>query len=191
MRLHHYLPLFLTSVVSLTAAAPAPANDLTVRDGSEVVAAVKAIAEQTKTLNETVSSYDGGIVDTVTALEIETEAIALNNELRQAIWVTKGSDNFTMAESKDVSTAFLKMVPVVESTLANIISKEDEFSNGLLGIWSLEFLVKYNLETEKRLALELGHEVEKRLTPIYAEIAPIVVGQIKAAFTKAIKAYSD
>lgn len=191
MRLHHYLPLFLTSVVSLTAAAPAPANDLTARDGSEVVAAVQTIAEQTKTLNETVSGYDGGIVDTVTALKIETEAITLNNDLRQAIWVTKSSENFTTAESKDVSAAFLQMVPVVESTLANIISKEDEFSNGLLGIASLEFLVKYNLETEKRLALELGDEVEKRLTPVYAEIAPIVIGQIKTAFTKAIKAYSD
>ncbi|RMJ23942.1 antigenic cell wall galactomannoprotein [Aspergillus sp. HF37] len=191
MRLHHYLPLFLTSVASLTAAAPAPTNDLAVRDGSEVVAAVNTIAEQTKTLNETVSSYDGGIVDTVTAIEIETQAIELNNDLRKAIWVTQNSDNFTTAESKAVSTAFLEMVPVVESTLANIVSKEEEFSNGLLGIWSLGFLVKYNLETEKRLALELGHEVEKRLTPVYAEIAPIVISQIKTAFTKAIEAYSD
>lgn len=103
IRLHHYIPLLLTGAASLTAAAPAPANDLTKRDGSDVVAAVNQVASQTKTLNETVSSYDGGIVNTLTVIEIETEAIALNNDLRSAICVTEESGNFTEAESLDVA----------------------------------------------------------------------------------------
>lgn len=184
-----FIPLLLTAAATLTAATPALSNDLTKRDGQAVVDAVKAISEQTTKLNTTVASYGGGIEGTVTALEIETEAVGLNNDLREAVWTAKCSDNFTDSESLAVSGAFLNLLPVVKSTLKNIVSKKDEFDDGLLGIASLSFLVKYNLETEQRLSIKLGGIVEDKLTEDYADLAPLVLGQIKTAFKNAIEAY--
>ena len=187
----HLNPLILlTTAISLVSAAALPANDLTKRDGSAVVAAVAKISDQTEALNSTVSSYDGGILGTLTALKIETEAIGLNNALRSAISTTKHSANFTDAESLSVATAFLNLVPVVQSTLDNIVSKKPDFDTGLLGIASISFLVKDNLETEQQLSLKLGQEVEKKLTAVYAAIAPLVLDEIDGAFTAAIDAYS-
>lgn len=188
MRLN--LPLLLTTAVSLVSAAATPDNGLTKRAASDVIAAVHKISDQTKTLNSTVSSYGGGILGTLTAVKIETEANALNDDLKDAIRTAKRSAKFTDAQSLTVSTAFVDLVPVVRSTLNNIVSKKPEFDTGLLGVGSLSFLVLDNLKTEKGLSLKLGQAVENKLTPDFAQIAPVVLNQVREAFTKAIDAYS-
>lgn len=191
--MHLNLNLLLLCATSLTTALPNPnLNPLTQRADSSnpVVAAVEKISTQTTTLNSTVAGYSGGIEGTITAIKVETEAICLNTDLREAVHTVSKLGNFTDAESQDIALSFINLVPTVNSTLATIVSKKDEFDDGLLGVASLSFLVKYNLETEKELSVKLGDEVKGRLTPDFASVAPLVLGQIKEAFTHAIQAYS-
>ncbi|KAL4899484.1 hypothetical protein BDW74DRAFT_110498 [Aspergillus multicolor] len=191
--MHFHIPLIL-ALTALTTASPVPvlasdARQLTKRDGAAVISAVNTITESMTTLNDTVTSYKGGILGTVTALKIEFQAIALNNDLRDAVSVTKASANFTEEESLNVSAAFLDLQPNIDSTLDNIVRKKPQIDNGLLGIGSLGFLVKANLVTERDLAASLGDEVVKRLTKTYSGIAPIINEQIQAKFEEAIAAF--
>ncbi|RDW83569.1 cell wall mannoprotein 1 family protein [Aspergillus mulundensis] len=193
MRFHIPLILALTALATASPVpvqAPAPdAHPLSKRDGAAVISAVNTITESMITLNDTVTSYKGGILGTVTALKIEFQAIALSNDLRDAVSTTKASANFTEEESLNVSAAFLDLQPNIDSTLDNIVRKKPQFDTGLLGIGSLGFLVKANLVTEKDLAAKLGDEVVKRLTATYAGIAPIINAQIQAKFEEAIAAF--
>ena len=189
--MHFHIPLIILSAASLGAAIPSPSNGnvLNKRDADAVVAAVQKISSQAITLNSSVASYPGGITGTIDAIKIETEAIGLNFDLRNAVYTAQKSDNFDDDGSLNVAAAFLDLTPIVTSTLDTIIDKKPEFDRGLLDFASLSFLVKYNLQTEKRLSLKLGDVVQGKLTPDYAAIAPLVLGQIEDAFTKAISVY--
>lgn len=177
------LPILLA-----TAALASPVHHAK-RDGAAVIEAVNTISESMITLNTTVTSYKGGILGTVTALKIEFQSIALSNDLRAAISTTTDSANFTEDESLNVSGAFLDLQPNIFSTLDNIVAKKPQFDNGLLGLGSLAFLVRANLENQRDLAAELGEAVVVKLTATYAGIAPLLNAQIAEKFEEAIAAY--
>ncbi|KAL5337373.1 hydrophobic surface binding protein A-domain-containing protein [Aspergillus crustosus] len=185
MRFHTPLLLALTA---LTQATPL-LTDLIKRDGAAVIDAVNTISESLITLNNTVTSYRGGILGTVTALKIEFQSIALSNDLRAAIRTTTSSADFTEDESMLVSAAFIDLQPNIFTTLDNIVLKKPQFDNGLLGIGSLAFLVRSNLESQKDLAGQLGEAVTDKLTATFAVIAPLLNAQIAAKFDEALAAY--
>ncbi|KAL4876950.1 hydrophobic surface binding protein A-domain-containing protein [Aspergillus karnatakaensis] len=135
MRFHAPLLLALTAIAQATPIA----NDLLKRDGAAVIDAVTTISESLITLNNTVTSYRGGILGTITALKIEFQSIALSNDLRAAIRTTTDSADFTEDESLHVSAAFIDLQPNIFTTLDNIVFKKPQFDNGLLGIGSLAF----------------------------------------------------
>lgn len=182
---------FLFSLLAATALASAiPTTTITKRDATAVVDAVNTIASQMVVLNNTVTSYDGGILGTITALNIEVESVKLSNDLKDAISTTQAAANFTNAESLTVASAFINLEPQIFSTLNNIVAKKPQFDTGLLGIGSLAFLVKGNLQQQKDLSAQLGDAVAAKLAPLYASLAPMINQQIADAFAKAIAAYS-
>ncbi|PYI04102.1 antigenic cell wall galactomanno protein [Aspergillus sclerotiicarbonarius CBS 121057] len=187
----HLLTLFtaLTAVVSATpSTVPQPIIKIK-RDASGVVSAVNTISTQLITLNSTVSGYPGGIEGTLSALQIQAETIQLEFDLKTAISVTRQSANFTDAESQTVAEAFVTLEPQIASTLANIVSKKPDFDDGLLGIASLSFLVKFDLQELSSLSSALGSAVQAKLSGTYAELAPLVLNEISSAFKSAIAAY--
>ncbi|GIJ92576.1 hypothetical protein Asppvi_001854 [Aspergillus pseudoviridinutans] len=182
---------FLFSLFAATALASAiPTATIVKRDAPAVVDAVNAIASQMVVLNNTVTSYAGGIQGTLTALKIEVESVKLSCDLRDAISTTQDAANFTNAESLTVAQAFISLEPQIFSTLNNIVAKKPKFDTGLLGIGSLAFLVKSNLQQQKDLSAQLGDAVVAKLAPLYAQVAPVINKQIADAFDKAIAAYS-
>ncbi|KAL3473226.1 hydrophobic surface binding protein A-domain-containing protein [Aspergillus californicus] len=185
--MHFHVPLLL-AVAAIAQATPV-LNNLVKRDGAAVIDAVNTISDAMVTLNTTVTSYKGGLLGTVTALKIEFQSIALSNDLRSAIRTTTDSANFTEDESLYVSAAFLDLQPNIFSTLDNIVRKKPQFDNGLLGIGSLAFLVKSNLETQKDLAAQLGAAVVDKLTATFGGIAPILNAQIADKFAEAIAVF--
>ncbi|KAL4919197.1 hydrophobic surface binding protein A-domain-containing protein [Aspergillus aurantiobrunneus] len=184
--MHFHIPLILTIT---TIAQTSPVPNLIKRDGAAVIDAVNTISESMVTLNSTVTSYQGGILGTVTALKIEFQSVALSNDLRDAIAVTSDSANFTEDESLNVSAAFIDLQPNIFSTLDNIVAKKPQFDTGLLGIGSLAFLVRANLESQRDLAAELGEAVAGKLTPTYAGLAPLLNAQIADKFEEAIAVF--
>ncbi|KAA8642018.1 hypothetical protein EYZ11_003946 [Aspergillus tanneri] len=183
------LAIFISTFLAFVSALPTTST-LVTREANAVVDAVHKIADQMKALNTTVTSYDGGLLGTVTALKIEFKCITLSHDLKNAISTTESSPNFTDTESLSVSTSFLDLQPQIYSTLDNIVSKKPQFDNGLLGIGSLSFLVKHNLEEEKDLSAKLGSAVAAKLREPYASLAPTINKGIAEKFAAAIKVFS-
>ncbi|RAL05934.1 cell wall mannoprotein 1 family protein [Aspergillus ibericus CBS 121593] len=184
----------LTATTALVTATPSPISIphpaiKLKRDATSVVSAVNTISSQLLTLNTTVTSYPGGIEGTLSALQIQAETIQLEFDLKTAIAVTRQSANFTDAESQSVAEAFVTLEPQIASTLDNIISKKADFDDGLLGIASLSFLVKFDLQELSALSSALGSAVQGKLSGVYAQLAPLVLDEISSAFKKAIAAY--
>ncbi|KAL4961112.1 cell wall mannoprotein 1 family protein [Aspergillus stella-maris] len=182
-----FLPLLL-AIAAIAQATPLPSN-LARRDGAAVIDAVNTISSSMITLNTTVTSYTGGLFGTITALKIEFQSLFLANDLRDAISTTEESANFTETESLNVAGAFIDLQPNIFSTLGNIVSKKAAFDKGLLGVASLAFLVRSNLETQRDLAADLGDAVTIKLTDTYAAIAPALNEQIAEEFEGAIAAF--
>ncbi|KAL2862545.1 cell wall mannoprotein 1 family protein [Aspergillus lucknowensis] len=183
------VPLVL-AVAGLAQATPVTNNDLVKRDAAAVVDAVTTISDATVELNTTVSSYGGGLLGTGTALKIQIQAIGLSNDIKDAISTTQESKNFTTDGSMAVSEAFLDLQPTIASSLDTFVRKKPEIDTGLLGIGSLAFLVKANLENLRDLAGQLGEEVTAKLAPPYNELAPTILQQITDKFDKTIAVYS-
>ncbi|OJI91295.1 hypothetical protein ABZX51_004156 [Aspergillus tubingensis] len=190
MNFLYLLTLLFTATVAVATATPAKGLLPTKRDGSSVVSAVNTISTQLVTLNTTVSSYPGGIEGTLSALQIQAETIQLEVDLKAAIKLTRQSANFTDTESQKVAEAFVTLEPQIASTLSNIVSKKSDFDDGLLGIASLSFLVKFDLQELSILSNALGSAVQDKLSGTYAELAPLILNEISTAFKKAIAAYS-
>ncbi|KAL3247309.1 hypothetical protein ABHI18_012457 [Aspergillus niger] len=190
MKLSYLFTLLFTATAAVATATPSKVLLPVKRDASSVVSAVNTISTQLVTLNTTVSSYPGGIEGTLSALQIQAETIQLEVDLKAAIKLTRQSTNFTDTESQKVAEAFVTLEPQIASTLANIVSKKSDFDDGLLGIASLSFLVKFDLQELSILSKALGSAVQDKLSGTYADLAPLILNEISAAFKKAIAAYS-
>ncbi|KAL2837120.1 hydrophobic surface binding protein A-domain-containing protein [Aspergillus pseudoustus] len=142
-------------------------------------------------LNNTVSSYKGGFLGTGTALKIQFQAIALSNDVKEAISVAEDSANFSDAESINVAGSFLDLQPNIDTTLDNFVRKKPQIDTGLLGIGSLAFLVKANLENLRDLSAQLGDVVVPKLTPPYAALAPSILALITDKFDETIAIFSS
>ncbi|PWY93564.1 antigenic cell wall galactomanno protein [Aspergillus sclerotioniger CBS 115572] len=182
-------PTLLTTTITILGVLATAAPNLTKRDATSVISAVTTISTQLITLNTTVSNYPGGIEGTLSALQIQAETIQLEVDLKSAIIATRQSANFTDAESQKVAQAFITLEPQIASTLGNIVSKKPDFDDGLLGIASLSFLVKFDLQELSSLSKSLGTAVQAKLSGTYAQLAPLVLDEIAKAFREAIAAY--
>lgn len=188
MRLH--LPLLLTGALLTSAAPSASPSPIVKRDGPAVVDAIHKISDQLVKLNSTVTDYDAGLITTLTALHIELESVQLAGDIKDAIRTTQESEPFSQDASVDVSAATLDLEPKIFSTLDTIVRQKDEFDHALLGLFSLSFLVKNNLEQEQELSAKLGKAIAAKLASPYDQVAPQINKQIANAFEEAIAAYS-
>lgn len=181
----------LSVVLATTALARPEVRSIEKRDATSIINAVSAIGNDLTTLNSTVSGYDGGILGTVTALDIELETTKVESDLRRAIQTVRESAPLNSTESFYVGIAVLYLEPKIQSTLQNIVSKKSDFQSGLLGLFSLDFLVKYNLEQQQALSAQFGAELLKKLDPSFDAVANNVNAQIAGYFQTAIDAFSN
>ncbi|OJJ48164.1 hypothetical protein ASPZODRAFT_130113 [Penicilliopsis zonata CBS 506.65] len=180
----------LSILLSLTLTL-ANASPIIRRDGAAVVSAITTLANQLTALNSTVTSYEGGLAGSLTAVEIQLQDEAVVTDLQAAVTVTQQSANFTETESEEVAVAVLDLEPKIVSVLANLVAKKPDFETGLLGVFSLDALVKSDLQQQKILAARLGDAIVAKLTATYAAVAPLINDEIADQFDSAIAAFSS
>ncbi|KAF3479613.1 hydrophobic surface binding protein B [Arthroderma uncinatum] len=180
----------LTSIFTAVVAALATtvvASPVAKRDGAAVVNTVNAISQQITDLDNTVKTYNGGLI---TAIKIQVKTSKLTKGLKTAISTVQESAKFNDQESQAVAVAFVNLKPKIDTVLATIVSKQPIFKKGVLGIFPLDWLVKYNLKQQKDLSAKLGDETVLKLNEQFAKLAPLINAAIADAFTKAIAAFS-
>lgn len=186
MQLLKLLLLPLAIAITTTLASPTP---LTKRDSTTVTTAITTISSQLVRLNSTVSTYHGGLLGTLTALHIQLESSALASDLQRAVFAAQQSANFSAGGSYAVSDAVLTLMPQIKSALQTIVAKKTDFQTGLLGVLSLDFLVRDDLVLQARLSAELGSELATKLAPPFSDFAPVINAEIAKDFKAAIDAF--
>ncbi|PGH28981.1 hypothetical protein GX50_08283 [[Emmonsia] crescens] len=183
-----FASLFTGIVAALaTTALASPLTSFSKRDAAEVVDTVKSISTQVVELETTVQSFTGQVIK---ALKIQIKTGKLTKALEDAIEKTQESPNFTTDESVTIAMGFIDLQPKITKVLDALISKKDVFKKGLFGFIPLTGIVRGGLEKQKELSAQLGQETVKKLTPEFANLAPIINGLIAADFSRAVAAFS-
>lgn len=150
-------------------------------DGAAIVSALQTITADTIQLNETVSSWNGGLLGT---LPIIVQSTALLEAINNGTKVAEASANLTLLEAFAVAEATLTLAADVNQTLATIEAARPKFDDLLLGP-----VILLNLELEKSATDKFGAAVSEKVPSDLQSTAAGLVAEIDAGFDVAIAAY--
>jgi hypothetical protein len=177
------LSIALVFAASVQGAAVVP------RDGASIDAAIQTVSTKIVTLNETVTSFESGLLGTFTALKILGQSADLDGSIKDATRTAEHSAALSDAESETVATSVLLLAQTVYGVLDNIVAKKPEFDKAILGVFSGAFLVKGTLEKLQTSTNNFGDALTPKLTEQFQQLAPIVLGQINDRFDQALEVY--
>lgn len=183
------MKLFSTTVAflacfSVVHSHPAP------RDASSIVSAMDDISTQITGLRDSLKKFDPGIIGTITALQIHTQALHLAGVIADAKYKARLSQPLDEAESAEVANGVTGLQPHVFGVLDEMIAKKDAFDKAILGVGSARILVKADLKLLRQNTAEFGEKVTEKLNPEFATLAPLLLANIDAHFREAIIVYS-
>jgi hypothetical protein len=169
--------MHLTLNTLLFAALPG----LVVADGAGIVASIDTISTDTLALNETVSSWKGGLLGTI---PIIAKSTSLLENIKKGTKVASASANLTLIEAIQVAQATQALAADVNSTLETIISAENKFDHLLLGP-----VILLNLKLEKDATQDFSSAVITKVPASLQPVATRLVEGIITGFDKAIETY--
>jgi len=158
---------------------------------SAVVAALTTISNQLTTLNNTLNDFNGGLIDTLTALEIQGESSSLVDDINKATSVIKSTPALNDTDSLAVASAVLTLQPNIYSVLDNLVARHDIFEGAILDFVSVTWLVEIDLKTQKKSTDQLGAAITNILSSAFQSIAPAIIADIDTHFTTAINAFDS
>jgi hypothetical protein len=152
-------------------------------DGAAIVAAMTKVANTSITLNDTVASWDGNVF---ALLPILVDSTKLLEDIYSATSTAKASANLTIAEGFAVAQETTTLSSVVQSTLATIVSKKQEFAHLFLQI-----AILLELKAEKSATDNFAAAVTAKLPVELQSVAPSLTAPIDTAFNSAIADYEE
>jgi hypothetical protein len=150
-------------------------------DGAAIVAAMTKVADQSITLNDTVASWNGNVFS---LLPILIDSTKLLEDIYSATSTAKASANLTVTEGFEVAQETTALSTIVQSTLATIVSKKDEFADLFLQV-----AILLELKAEKSATDNFAAAVTEKLPAALQPVAPSLIAPIDAAFNSAIADY--
>ncbi|KAJ9137955.1 hypothetical protein NKR23_g8787 [Pleurostoma richardsiae] len=150
-------------------------------DGAAIVSALSVIAVDTAALNNTVITWDGGLLG---ALPIVTESATLLKDINKATDIAKSSANLSLIETVNVAVATQALIQDVNLTLTTIIAAKPKFDHLLLSPVTL-----LNLELEKDATDKFSAVVASKVPAELVAAAQALAGQIDDEFDEAIGVY--
>jgi hypothetical protein len=154
---------------------------LAAADGASIVASIETIASDTTSLNDTVSSWKGGLLGT---LPIIVQSTTLLSNIKKGADVAAASANLTTIEAITVAQATQLLAADVNSTLETIIAAEAKFDKLLLGP-----VILLNLKLERDATEDFSDAVLGKVPAALLPLATRLVGGILTGFDKAIETY--
>ena len=181
-----HLPLLLLSLIPAALAAPVEK-----RSATSIVNAINTIESRIATLNNTLNPFEPRQITAIaTVLAVQLETDALGDAINAATKATTASAPLSEDDSNTVAQAVLLLEPQIASLITNIISKKPAFDTAVLGIGSVAPQVEQDLKEQNTASTALGNAITAKLTPDFAALAPLVLGEISAAFQSGIQAYA-
>jgi len=148
---------------------------------ASIIAAIEKIGKATLALNETVGSWDGGLLG---ALPIVAKSAVLLADIKSGDKVATKSKELTTAEALNLAVATQTLANDVNSTLDTIIAARPKFNDLLLSPITL-----LNLDLEQSATKEFSDAVVAKVPTALQSTAEALIKPIEAGFATAIDDY--
>ncbi|KAK8151582.1 hypothetical protein BC567DRAFT_281157 [Phyllosticta citribraziliensis] len=193
MRFSVILPFTLLGSMVLGAALPTKKEDEgePVPVGPDAISqALDAITDRIKSLNETVSTFEGGDIKGVfELLEIKSKTDQVNDAINNSSAVVNKTGKLDVAASTTVGTKILGLQPDIFSLLDNVKSKKPEAEKAGFGLLDVVTLLRGELTKTKEITRQLGSAFTASLDVALAPQAGPVNQGIQDRFTSTIDVY--
>ncbi|KAH8705367.1 hydrophobic surface binding protein A-domain-containing protein [Talaromyces proteolyticus] len=134
------------------------------------------------TLDNDVQGVVAGTPGLGFALQVEQDAVVLDKKILQTIQDINASPAFGTGGSLEVGISLLALEPKINTTLADVASKNKAF--GDLGVIVLASLKQLKKDTDT-----LGQLIVPKLDALEQALAPAIISGIDNAFANALAAY--
>ena len=181
---------FFTAAIAFLASSGVVYSLPVKRDARSILDSMDDISSTIGQLRESLADFDPGIVGTVTALKIHTQALQLAGIITGAKRTAEDSDSLDESGSAQVANGVTGLQPHVLGVLDDMIAKKEAFDKAILGIGSARILVKADLQLLRKNTADFGKAVTAKLNPEFAKLAPLILANIDAHFRDAIIVYS-
>ncbi|KAK7510099.1 hypothetical protein IWZ03DRAFT_433781 [Phyllosticta citriasiana] len=193
MRFSVILPFTLLGSMVMGAALPSNKEDEgePVPVGPDAISqSLDTITDRIKSLNETVSKFEGGEIKGVfELLEIKSKTDQLNDGIENCTAVTNKTGKLDITASTTVGTKILGLQPDIFSLLDNVKSKKPEAEKAGFGLLDVVTLLRGELTKTKEKTRQLGSAFTAALDAALAPQAGPVNQGIQDRFTSTIDAY--
>lgn len=153
-------------------------------NSTTVNADIKSISTLVTSLQDDVQYVQAGIPGVSWALQVQQDAISLDNMIIQGTTDANASAAFGGGGSLDIGLSLIALEPTITKTLQAVAAKNTSF--GELGVIVLYSLTQLKEDTDK-----FASAVVAKLDALEAGIAPLVISDIDKAFESAIAAFEN
>jgi hypothetical protein len=174
-----FAPLLLAT---LAAAAALP------RDANSILSSLQTLSKDIATLNNTLSTFQGGGAAIFQALQIQGEAQQLVTDVNNAKSASSSSAALDDAGSRSVAFQVVSISTQIYQVLDLLISKHAAFEATLSGSSAL---VENDLQQLKNGTDSFGSALTPKFVPAVQKLAPLLVSNIDYHFVQAIKVYNS
>lgn len=179
-------PLFVSLLASLATATATPSR----RDATSINASLDKITQSLVALNNTLNTFNGGLVGTFVALQIQNQALGLERDIDAAAGTASQSAPLSDTESASVAFAITALTRNIYDVLDNIVRKKPQFDRAILGIGSASGLVRSDLQNLQTATDKFGAALTEKFVPAVKNLAPLLISAIDHHFEEALKVYS-
>lgn len=156
-----------------------------------ILAGVQDITNDMTTMNNTLNTFDGGLVGTLTALQIQGESQSLLSDINNLTATVNATAPLNQKDSVTVTNSVVGLQPYIYSLLDNLDNHHQAFETAILGVASATSLVESDLKNLQNATMALGNAVISKLIPELQSLAPLVTYQIDFHFQRSIQLYSS
>jgi hypothetical protein len=155
-----------------------------------IISSLTTITNELTTLNKTLNGFNGGLLGTFTALQIQGQSTTVVNDINKATAVVKATSQMNDTDSLSVATAVTELQPFIYTVLDNLVAHHSVFEKAILGILSATFLVESDLKSQKSSTDALGAAITTKLATDLQSVAPLIIQDIDSHFAQAIAVYA-
>ncbi|CAG9986804.1 unnamed protein product [Clonostachys byssicola] len=151
-------------------------------DGPAIVSALEKITGDTKSLNDDVSSWNGGLLGTIPIVAGSTTLLASIHEGQKT---AEASEPLTLLDAIGVAVATQALAKEVNTTISTIVGAKPKFDHLLLGP-----VILINLELEKKATVGFSDAIIEKLPVEQQPLGAELVKPILDSFDLAIDVYN-
>lgn len=155
---------------------------LCVNNSDAVNSVCQSINSYLNLLDSDVKNFDSTVTGVAWALQVQVDAVLIDNQIANATALAQSSDNFGEPGSASLSATLILLSNTVSSVLKDVSNKKATFDE----LSPIVLASLYQLRADTKT---LSDSIVAKLDPLLGVFSPVVTSGIDSAFSNAITTY--